>query len=199
MNRDDTGIQPRTILISGGIGTGKTTLRRAAPSHFRTRFGETAAIDLDDIYTLIDPEWTQENEEWGPISCNAAALLAQHFFLHSFQVVVLTGNGLYHPEVNNLFLKALLPHSQIFHFTLAPALEAVIARVRQRGDIEEHPPGMLADWLELVRSHCGLWTHVIDNTHLTPQETLDVIERRIRGQQNILSELIRDEDVSRIS
>ncbi|MBV7328486.1 hypothetical protein KFU94_09540 [Chloroflexi bacterium TSY] len=183
-------IEPTTILISGGIGTGKTTLRLAAPQYFRTRFGETAAIDMDDIYMLIDPDWSQENEEWGPIACRACALLAQNFFEQSFKIVLLTGNGLYHPEVNNLFLEVLLPHSRVFHFTLEPELEILIARVRKRGDSESHPPDMLSSWLELVRSHRGQWTQVIDNTHLAPQETLEVIAHKIQDQQGSLTDLI---------
>ena len=182
--------QPITILLSGAPGAGKSTIQRRAPGYFRTRLGATAALGTDEIYTLVDPDWSMADETWHQIARDNCILLAKSFFQHGFRLVVIAGNALYTRSNVNEYLAALLPISAIYHFTLDAHLDAVVERVRARGDLDTHSPDWLASWLDQIRSHYAHWTQLIDTSDLTVEQTLDTIYTHIRLQHGRLTELI---------
>lgn len=59
---------PITMLVSGGIGTGKSALRWLAPNYLRDALGDTAAIDIDEVYMQFDPDWSQQERDLRPIA-----------------------------------------------------------------------------------------------------------------------------------
>ncbi len=180
-----------TILVCGGLGTGKTTLRRRAPKYFRPLLGETAVMGIDDLYTMIDPDWSLQDGNWGKVAMDHSRLLAESFFQRGVKVVLIEGNGLHHAEFVNQYWVQLSPMSHVYHFTLDVALETVVERIRKRGDLEAHPPDFLGSWLAHVREHRADWTHVIDTTALTPEDVLGVIYQRIQNCEGVLTKAVQ--------
>ena len=175
--------KPATILLSGAPGTGKSAIERLAPSYFRERLGEAAAIGTDEIYTIVDPDWSQANEYWKEIARDNCILLAKNLFSHGMRVVLIGGNDLHTKPVVNQFVSALLPVSAVFHFTLDAQLEVVVQRVTQRGDLAVHSAEWLGGWLEHIRAHYDSWTQVIDTSHLAVEEVVEIVYQRvIRGE-----------------
>src|SRR5262245_46100808 len=179
-----------TILLSGAPGTGKSTVQRRAPAYFRARLGAAAALGTDEIYVLVDPDWSKADETWHRIARDNCILLAKNFFKEGYKVVVLAGNALYTRPVVNLYLAELLPVSAVYHFTLDARLDTVVERVRARGDLAQHPPEWLAGWLNHVRAHYADWTQVIDTSELTPEATLHVLCAGIMSRNGRLRDLI---------
>jgi predicted kinase len=179
-----------TILLSGAPGTGKSTIQRLAPSYFRGRLGEAAAIGTDEIYTIVDPDWSQTNEYWKQMARDNCILLARNLFSQGVRVVLIGGNDLYTKQVVNVYLSALLPLSTVFHFTLDARLEVAVDRVARRGDLDAHPAEWLAEWLEHVREHISTWTQVVDTTYLTPEQTLELIYQKVSQRDGELTKLI---------
>jgi hypothetical protein len=178
------------ILLGGPPGSGKSAVKRLAPRFFRPRLGEIAAIEMDEIYTLIDPDWTGANSRWGEITSANCVLLARSFLGHGFRAVLISSNGFYHKELVNRFLTALLPISRVHHFTLDVQVDVAVRRVRERGDLDRHEPDWVPSWIEMVRSHRANWTHVIDTTELSPEGVLEAIYERIVSGEGAISRLI---------
>lgn len=170
---------PMTILISGAPGTGKSSVLSRAPYFFRARFGETAALSVDEFYRMFDPQWTTNNRDWWKLAMANCLALAVTMFQAGVQVVVIEGNGLYTKEAVNQVLQSLLPLSVVYHVTLDAQLEVLTARVRERGDLAMHPADWLSAWLDHIRSLYDDWTQVIDTSALTPEETLEAIAQHI--------------------
>ena len=179
-----------TILVCGALGTGKTTVRYQAPKFFRPHFGVTAVMGIDDLYTMIDPDWSLQDGDWGKIAMVHSRLLAESFFKHDAKVVLIEGNGLHHAEFVNQYREGLSPFSDVYHFTLEAKLDTLVERIQKRGDLERHPPDFLESWLEHVREHRADWTHVIDTSDLTTEEILKLIYQRIQNREGVLTEVI---------
>jgi hypothetical protein len=91
--------QPITILLSGAPGVGKTAIQRLTPRFFRARGIEAAAMGTDDIYTIIDPDWSDPNQRRRDITRANCILLAQNLFQHGVGVVLICGNALYSEQL----------------------------------------------------------------------------------------------------
>lgn len=174
---------PVTILLSGAPGTGKSTVQRRTPAYFRPLLGDTAAFGTDEIHTMIDPDWVlpydpQRANFVAQIGCR----LAQEFFAADFRCVLIAGNALYTAEAVKTYWQALAPISEVYHITLDADLATVVERVQQRGDLAAHPPDWLAKWLTHIRSYYADWTHVIDTTDLSIEQTLDAIARHLANR-----------------
>ena len=100
------------------------------------------------------------------------------------------GNGLYSMEQVNGVLKAVDSLATVYHVTLDATLEVATERVRQRGDLERHPPDFLSGWLEFIKKHHYSWTHVIDNSMQTTEETLEEIFQYITSAPGLPTELL---------
>jgi len=102
------------------------------------------------------------------------------------------GNGLYSREQVNGVLKAVGSLATVYHVTLDATLEVATERVRQRGDLERHPPDFVSGWLEFIKEHHYSWTHMIDNSTQTPEETLEEIFQYITTAPGLLIEHLPD-------
>lgn len=171
--------QPITILLSGAPGVGKTAIQRLTPRFFRARGIEAAAMGTDDIYTIIDPDWSDPNQRRRDITRANCILLAQNLFQHGVGVVLICGNALYSEQLTQDYVIALRPISAVYHFTLDAQLDVLVERVRTCGDLDAHPPEWLAAWRRLIHTHCGPWTHLIDTSLLTPEATLELMWQKI--------------------
>lgn len=169
-----------TILLSGAPGTGKSAVQRRAPAYFRAQLGDTAAFGTDEIHAMIDPDWVLPyDQRRTDFITQLCCHLAQQFFAADFRGLLIAGNALYTTETVNLYQRALSPFSQLYHITLEADIATVVERVRQRGDLAAHPPGWLAEWLAHIRGHYADWTHVIDTSNLSIEQTLDAIAAQV--------------------
>ena len=181
--------EPITILISGALGTGKSTVSERATYFFREHLGETATLSTDEFYRMFDPRWTTNNRDWWKTAMQNCFAVATWLFQHGVQIVVIEGNGFYAKDSVDEVLCALGSHSTVYHITLDAQLDVVTERVRQRGDLERHGQEGLAAWLNLVHGHLADWTYVIDTSNLTPEETLVQIYEYIRESTGIQTRL----------
>jgi len=54
---------PKSILLSGACGSGKSSLMTLGYRALEPHFGRTATIDADTVLTMVDPRWELEHEE----------------------------------------------------------------------------------------------------------------------------------------
>ena len=117
---------------------------------------------------------------------------ARWLFQNGVRVVVMEGNGLYSREQVDCVLKDMDSLATVYHVTLDATLEVATERVRLRGDLERHPPDFVSGWLELIKKHHYSWTHVIDNSTQTIEETLEEIFQHITSSPGLPTELLPD-------
>lgn len=103
---------------------------------------------------------------------------------------MISSNGLYTPEAVNQALAVLGHQSTVYHVTLDAPLETVVARVEQRGDLQEHPVEWLAAWQSHIRRYYADWTYLLDSAKLAPEELLEAIHVYITDERNALPERI---------
>jgi chloramphenicol 3-O-phosphotransferase len=164
--------QCKAILISGAPGTGKSTLRRLAPAYFRQYAGETVAFDTDEFYSFFDPDWATNDRRRWYLALDLCLASAQWLTMRDLTHIIIVSNGLYATDDVNRALTYLHPHCQVYHITLEADHAVVVDRVRQRGDLPQHPPDWLAAWQAHIRSHYQPWTYVIDTSMATPDDVL---------------------------
>ena len=175
-NQRMAAIPPTLLLLSGAPGAGKTTLQCLSPDVVRPLGGYCAAFGTDDVYQLVDPNWALVQEErCHTIARQNCLLLARSFFEQELRLVMIAGNALYHPDHYAQYQAALGAHCRVCHITLDARDEVVVERVRARGDLAQHPPAWLAEWLAHVRSFLGPWTTRINTSDQSPAETLQHI------------------------
>jgi adenylylsulfate kinase-like enzyme len=185
-------VKPICLLISGGAGTGKSTIAKLSTYFLRERIGETAALSTDEFYRMFDPHWTSTNRDWWRRAWEHCLASAKWLFQNGVRVVVMEGNGFYSREQVNDVLKAVDSLATVYHVTLAATLEVATERVRQRGDLERHPPDFVSGWLEFIKKHHYSWTHVIDNSTQTTEETLEEVFQHITTAPGLPTELLPD-------
>ena len=84
------------------------------------------------------------------------------------------GNAVWHREQVSEVAAALGDVAAAHHITLDPSLEVVCERVAGRGG--DKSPEWLATHVEWMRGHYAEgWTHLIDNSTMTPEESLAVV------------------------
>ncbi|MDF1514103.1 MAG: hypothetical protein P1S60_09860 [Anaerolineae bacterium] len=185
-------VKPICLIISGGAGTGKSTIAWLSVYFLCERIGETAALSTDEFYRMFDPHWTSTNRDWWRMAWEHCLSSAKWLFQNGVRVVVLEGNGFYTREQVNGVLKAVDALATVYHVTLDATLEVATERVRQRGDLERHPPDFVSGWLELITKHHYSWTHVIDNSTPTPEETLEEIFQYITNSPGLPTGFLPD-------
>lgn len=170
----------KTLFLSGACGSGKTAAMRLMRPYFLPLLGETAAIDVDHVYTMVDPDYSipfPEAEAYWSLARQQSALLATSYFASGFEVVLIGGNSLYQKDRLNEILDGLLAASEVHHVTLDPSPEAIKQRIRAR----RHPSDDIKtpEWIEshvrYMRQYYEAWTARIDNTALSPAETARAI------------------------
>jgi adenylylsulfate kinase-like enzyme len=169
---------PRTILLSGACGSGKTSIAQLGYRRLSASWGRTATLDTDTLFMMVDPHWELPFEERrGTLVVRQVGLLASSFLDDGFETMLVLGNALHSSEELDLFLPSLLERGDVFHVTLDPSLEEVVRRVAARGGDKT------ADWLAThvawMRERYESWTCRIDNTSLSPSETVDLITAQI--------------------
>jgi len=156
------------IFINGSINSGKSTIAKLLGN----KLGNTAILEIDRFHEFL--EWMSIGEII-PINLKNAVSLIKNYVEFGFNVVMpypLSQKN-YEYLMNNL--KDL--KTKISIFTLAPKLEKVLTN---RGNRE-------LDGLEIsrIKYHYEIgipnpkFGEIIDNTDQTPEETLEIILKKI--------------------
>jgi thymidylate kinase len=187
-------MEPKTVLLSGACGAGKTTTMRLIRRHFLPTLGETAVIDVDQVYTMVDPDYSisfPEAETYWRLARRQCAGLAQAYYSSGFGVVVIGGNSLYQKDRLNEILEPLLGVSAVYHFTLDPAPAVIQRRIRARSSPVDgvKTPEWIEQHVRYMRAYYEPWTTCIDNSSLSPDETVQALHQAIGENKGRLTQL----------
>lgn len=181
---------PIVVLISGSPGTGKTSIRRQTRKFFLEKIGETAAISADDVYNMVDSDFSEvksNHPNHSALAENNIILLIKNFISNGFKLILIEGNGLYEEKTVNKFWKELSEVANIFHFTLDTKAEILVERVEKRGDLQEHNKEWLMGWQNHIRKYYNNKTCVIDNSNQSTKETLEQIYNSLLEKQGLVN------------
>lgn len=178
-----------TLLLSGACGSGKSTLLQLGYRTWHRALGRTAAFDTDALLMMVDPRWELAHEERRlDLLFEQCGLLATSFHRAGFDCVVIGGNALHTPDEINPLIQQLLEAGGVIHVTLDPSIDEIRRRVAARGG--DKTPEWLETHVQWMRERYAGWTCRIDNSTITPTETLDEIVARTRaGEGRITSAL----------
>jgi hypothetical protein len=173
-------VQPICLLVSGGPGTGKSTIALHSTYFFRQHIGESAALSMDEFYRMFDPHWSSSNSKWWRMAWEHCLASTKWLLRNGIMVVTIEGNGFYAKEPVSDFVKTVSSMAIVYHVTLDASLEITTDRLRRRGDLAAHPPDFVSGWLALIRQHRYSWSYVVDTSTRTIEETLAEILKHIQ-------------------
>jgi len=169
-------------IVSGGCGTGKSETLRAMHGAFEGTLADVAVLETDHFYTMIDPGWSipwPEAQRYFDLARNAVAYTAVGYANAGIEWIAIGSNGLCEEDTVREFACSFdrSRNVRVHHFTLDPGTAVVQQRMAER--IAEHgfavdekkSPEWVEGQLEWFRKRYGAWTHVIDNSELTPHQT----------------------------
>ncbi|WP_405059454.1 hypothetical protein OG474_42940 [Kribbella sp. NBC_01505] len=169
---------PRTVFLSGPAGSGKTTILRLSHDLKLTTWGRTAAIDTDQLFLMVDPHWDLPYDDARTaLVLRQSARLTESFIGAGYDNVLIAGNAIHDAIDLNPVIPDLLKLGQVFHISLDPSEEAVLHRT---ADDPDRSPAHLINDLHLLRAKRSPWSAPVDNSTLSPLETLQQIAHLIR-------------------
>lgn len=174
----------RCVLISGPAGSGKTTVCRLGHAAMTAAWGgPAAAIDVDQLYANVDPRWELSYDDArNALMLEQAAYLAGSLFRNGWSTVMICGNSLFDPADTGPLIRRLDAIAVVHHISLVTAPAQLVARTADQPDRE--PQQVIAEAELLARKvHPG--TAMIDNSDLTPVETLAEIVRLVDAGQGV--------------
>lgn len=155
---------PVLLFLSGPCGAGKTTLAKSARSYFGAMVGDVASIEIDELHTMALPNYEIKGEAAEPywkLAREHAGVLARRFLGHGFGMVAVSGNCLHTLEQIGDVLDQVPSTQEVYHFTLMPPVRVLEKRIVKRGDTNK-PPEWIQRQVDMIQSHIGEWTQVID-------------------------------------
>jgi len=175
-----------TLLLSDARGAGKSALLTAGYRAYDSQWGPTATFDTDALLMMVDPRWELTHEARRlDLLFEQCALLATSFLRNGFTWVVIGGNALHTPGEIGALVESLLDLGEVFHVTLDPSIDEIKRRVTKRGGDKTD------EWLDAhvawMREKYHEWTCRIDNTDLTPLETLHAIAAAVAAGEGRLT------------
>lgn len=137
-----------------------------------------AAIDTDQLYFNVDARFELAYDDArNAMVLSQAAELAISLFGHGWQTVIICGNSLFDPGDTAPVLARLCPVAEVYHVTLVPALQAVLARCGT--GLPGRGPSRLAEDAEIHARKRHPGSALLDNSALTPQQTLAELARLV--------------------
>ena len=204
-------MQKTLVLVSGPSGVGKSTLRLQLRNELGKYFdNKIAGIDVDDVYCFIDPKFSAPNymELWEKARKNTGSI-ARQLLNNGIDVVFVFGNTIFKEEqiLDILGEVQLDAPVNILHFTLSPNRAALEKRLIKR---QYSVPLWLDDHLAERRPYLNeQWTHLLDTSDMTPEQTLTYIYENInlnppmkkqeqakKGKFHKLLEMLKDKNYS---
>jgi hypothetical protein len=174
----------RVVVISGAIGVGKSETLRSMRETLIDVVGEIAVLESDQFYMMIDPHWTcppDRIERYYEVSGRLLQQTALGFLRSGFPWVAIASNGHWKQRSARELLRPFPPeNASVHHITLDPGEDILRQRIAQRSraaglPVDEQKTAEAVDMLRKVRQALGTWTHVVDNSRLTPEATVRAI------------------------
>jgi shikimate kinase len=183
----------KTIFLSGACGCGKTAAMQLMRRHLLPVLGETAVIDVDGVYTMVDPDYSvpfPEAEVYWSLARRQCVVLATSYFACGFEVVVIGGNSVYQKDRLNENLERLLEVSEVYHVTLDPSPEVIKQRIQARDHALDNikTPEWIDAHVRYMREYYEDWTARIDNSALSPDETVQAIYEAVLSNKGRLTQ-----------
>lgn len=170
---------PRTVFLSGPAGSGKTTILQLSHAAKLSTWGRTAAIDTDQLFLMVDPHWDLPYDDARTaLVLRQSAQLAESFVNADYENILIAGNAIHDAIDLNPVIPALLRLGRVFHLTLDPTEEAVLHRTAD--DLDRSPSHLIND-LHHQRAKRSPWSAPIDNSNLTPLQTLQQIAHLVQA------------------
>lgn len=187
----------RVVIVSGVCGAGKSEALRSMRQALSARVGEIAVLESDHFYTMIDPDWNASlpDAQWYyKVSGWLLRTTAQGFLHVGFNWVGIGSNGMWSKTHVREFVAPFTEDGvSVHHVTLDPGLDEAVRRAARRqvgrtvtSDARITPESIESE-LARFREHYGPWTHVIDNSALTPTETAVAIYEAVEAGVSVVS------------
>jgi predicted kinase len=166
-----SGTGPDVIVIRGAPGSGKSQTAKCLAA----RLGKGARVEVDTLRAMIiDVNWTDQAEHIGVLSLSTHAIAGFLTLGHRPVIVVDTFSG----DKLERFIAELRTFQsrldvRVFAIVTAPAV--LRARVESRSADKFKDFGICAMLNSDVVKHRQPGERLIDNSSLTPEETVDVI------------------------
>ncbi|GAB3831054.1 hypothetical protein [Kribbella italica] len=181
---------PRTVFLSGPAGSGKTTVLRLSHDEKLAIWGRTAAVDTDQLFLMVDPHWDLPYDDARTaLVLRQSAQLAESFFGAGCENVLIAGNSIHDAVDLNPVIPCLLQLGRVFHVTLDPSAEAVL---RRTADDPDRSPSDLMNDFRIPRATRSPWSAAVDNSVLTPLETLQRIACLVQSGDGEIHGLLAD-------
>lgn len=160
------------IFINGSINAGKSTVAKILSA----RLPKSALIEIDVFHEMI--EW-MPIEEAIPLNLKNGLSVIQNFIDNGIDCIIPYPLSQKNYDYLNDELKDCGVSTYVF--TLAPNLDSIMSRKGKR---------KLTDWEKnRIKHHYNIGLHdpkfgeIIDNTDKTPEETADIIMKKIKGKK----------------
>ena len=168
---------PDVIVIRGAPGAGKSEAAKCLAA----RLGRGARVEVDTLRSMIVPvTWTDQGEHIAVLALAGSVVSGFLRMGHRPVIVVDTFSG----DKLGKFLEDLgtaNPGATVRSFSLAPNRSALRARVEHRPDGEYKDLRVCEKLNEDVVRRLIPGELLIDNSNMTPEESVDVILRACAG------------------
>ncbi|GAB3422031.1 hypothetical protein GCM10027569_52480 [Flindersiella endophytica] len=188
----------RVVVISGAIGVGKSETLRSMRGTLIDVVGEVAVLESDQFYMMIDPHWRcppDRIERYYEVSGRLLQQTAMGFLRSGFSWVAIASNGHWKQQAARELVRPFhLENAGVHHITLDPGEEILRQRIAQRSKaareaVDGQRAAEAVDMLVEVRQALGDWTHVVDNSRLTPEATARAIHDAIDHGRGLMHPL----------
>ena len=162
---------PDVIVIRGAPGSGKSVTAKSLAA----RFGTGARIEVDTLRAMIIPvEWTNQTEHINVLSLATGLVTGFLGFGHRPVIVVDTFSG---DKLKGFMtdLMKLQAGIEVLKFALRPDQKVLRSRVEGRPDDRYKDLSVCEKLNDDIAKHLLPDEKLLDNSALTPEETVDVI------------------------